>query len=260
MDTDRVGNYYPDNRAILGSEYCSGYIDSSGKWNTGFYCPSSDDNINIFCCGTPDNKYCCTKKDQVVQEEVEGITLLLGCMLGVLTACLMVTMAGCLVCPWCPVYRRRRVIKSKSATWNRLSHTDSAGQCSNGDMTTSSTGTQSLYHCSMATPLKSVSRDTVLHSPTLPHSLSDHIGLVTDDPDFNIETIPSTMSVFAPIPSGELHFRNLHYTLPRGAYIVIPHQQSPAPDIISLDPGLERHKSCSEDNCTEDSLLFSTKF
>lgn len=100
--------------AILGSEYCSGYIDNTGDWHTGFYCPVSDDNINIFCCGGLDNKYCCTKKDQVVQEEVEGLTLLLGCMLGVLTACLMVTLAGCLICPWCPAYRRRRVIKHKS--------------------------------------------------------------------------------------------------------------------------------------------------
>ena len=43
------------------------------------------------------------------------ITVLLGCMLGVLTACLMVTLAGCLVCPWCPAHRqRRRAIKTKS--------------------------------------------------------------------------------------------------------------------------------------------------
>ena len=26
--------------AVLGSEYCSGYIDVLGKWNTGFYCPT----------------------------------------------------------------------------------------------------------------------------------------------------------------------------------------------------------------------------
>ena len=44
------------------------------------------------------------------------------------------------------------------ATWNRLPHTESGGsQCQ-----------PSLYH--------SVTRDTVLHSPTLPHSLSDHLG------------------------------------------------------------------------------------
>jgi len=252
MDTERVGN---DNRAILGSEYCSGYIDISGKWNTGFYCPSSDDNINIFCCGTPDNKYCCTKKDQVVQEEVEGITLMLGCMLGVLTACLMVTMAGCLVCPWCPVYRRRRVIKHKNATWNRLSHADSGGGMSGGGGSVSQS-LPSLYHCSISSP-KMMSRDTVLHSPTLPHSLSDHIGLVSEDMDYSldhVESLPGSMSVFAPSSSGELHFRNLHYTLPRGAYIVIPHQQTP--DLLSSDC----HKSYDSADCAEDSLLFSTKF
>ena len=117
------------------------------------------------------------------------ITLMLGCMLGVLTACLMVTMAGCLVCPWCPVYRRRRVIKHKSkcdtcqyitntctidATWNRLSHADSGGGMSGGGGSVSQS-LPSLYHCSISSP-KMMSRDTVLHSPTLPHSLSDHIG------------------------------------------------------------------------------------
>ena len=46
---------------------------------------------------------------------VSRITVLLGCMLGVLTACLMVTLAGCLVCPWCPAHsQRRRTIKHKS--------------------------------------------------------------------------------------------------------------------------------------------------
>ena len=68
------------------------------------------------------------------------------------------------------------------ATWNRLTHTDS-GHCSNGDMSTGSTQTQSLpplyQHCSLSTstPLKTLSRENVLLSPTLPHSLSDHIGI-----------------------------------------------------------------------------------
>ena len=34
---------------------------------------------------------------------------------------------------------------------------------------------ESPLHCSISSP-KMMSRDTVLHSPTLPHSLSDHIG------------------------------------------------------------------------------------
>ena len=66
---------YADSRyliaAILGSEYCSGYIDVAGKWNTGFYCPASDDNANIFCCGTPEDKFCCTKQDQVILDTVD---------------------------------------------------------------------------------------------------------------------------------------------------------------------------------------------
>ena len=47
--------------AILGSEYCSGYIDSVGKWNTGFYCPGSgsgsgEEAGDVFCCGTEHHK------------------------------------------------------------------------------------------------------------------------------------------------------------------------------------------------------------
>jgi hypothetical protein len=57
---------------VLGSEYCSGYIDSLGKWNTGFYCPSIEESIDVFCCGSATHKYCCTKRDQVIQTEVEG--------------------------------------------------------------------------------------------------------------------------------------------------------------------------------------------
>ena len=57
--------------AILGSEYCSGYMDSLERWNTGFYCPNSDESQDVFCCGSETHKYCCTKKDQVIQSEVQ---------------------------------------------------------------------------------------------------------------------------------------------------------------------------------------------
>ena len=56
---------------VLGSEYCSGYMDALGKWNNGFYCPASDESQDVFCCGTESHKYCCTKKDQVIQSEVQ---------------------------------------------------------------------------------------------------------------------------------------------------------------------------------------------
>ena len=55
---------------VLGSEYCSGYMDAIGKWNNGFYCPASDESQDVFCCGSEVHKYCCTKKDQVIQAEV----------------------------------------------------------------------------------------------------------------------------------------------------------------------------------------------
>ena len=68
--------------------------------------------LNVVLVGCVGN-VCCDDMVDVVEVLLEGI-LLLGCMLGVLTACLMVTMAGCLICPQCPAYRRRRVIKHKS--------------------------------------------------------------------------------------------------------------------------------------------------
>jgi len=46
---------------VLGQEYCPGFTDSFGKWNTGFYCPPvSQDSPIVYCCGTQENMYCCT--------------------------------------------------------------------------------------------------------------------------------------------------------------------------------------------------------
>ncbi len=56
---------------VLGSEFCSGYVDVIGKWNNGFYCPASDESPDVFCCGSENHKYCCTKKDQVIQAQVQ---------------------------------------------------------------------------------------------------------------------------------------------------------------------------------------------
>ena len=36
-----------------------------------FCSTASDESQDVFCCGTDSHKYCCTKKDQVVQAEVE---------------------------------------------------------------------------------------------------------------------------------------------------------------------------------------------
>ena len=34
--------------SVLGSEYCSGYMDSIGKWNNGFYCPGISTQLDNF--------------------------------------------------------------------------------------------------------------------------------------------------------------------------------------------------------------------
>ena len=61
-------------------------------------------------------------------------------------------------------------------------------------------------------------------------------GLVPEDLDFTVETLraPASFSL-AGAGATELHFRNLHYTLPRGAYILIPQHNSQAPDILGLE-------------------------
>ena len=51
---------------ILGSSYCSGFVDSSGRWNSGFYCPETEELISVFCCGSSTDKYCCTKVTQII--------------------------------------------------------------------------------------------------------------------------------------------------------------------------------------------------
>jgi len=58
---------------VLNADFCSGYIDAFGKWNTGFPCPwtgvqgdssssSSSGSTPGFCCGTETYKYCCSGK------------------------------------------------------------------------------------------------------------------------------------------------------------------------------------------------------
>ena len=99
--------------AILGSEYCSGYIDkgkrsllitinnvgqhSDGKWNTGFYCPDSQESGSVHCCGSVQDKYCCTSPPEAGLGPGENISLL---MLGVAAALLAVVMIICVCRPF----------------------------------------------------------------------------------------------------------------------------------------------------------------
>ena len=72
-----------------------------------------------------------------------------------------------------------------------------------------------------------------------------------DGEEYNESVNGVSLAVCSP-SSLEQSLRSLHYTLPRGAYIVIPHQP---PDLVASD----FHKPYPEDSA-DDSLLFSTKF
>ena len=121
MDTQGVGKskkkivlkLFPTVAAILGSEYCSGYIDLVGKWDAGFYCPSSEQTGSVFCCGSDNHKYCCTRKDEMMQEDMEGLSEVVGVMVGALTAILLLFIIFCVCCPWWPDYRKKNMDKSR---------------------------------------------------------------------------------------------------------------------------------------------------
>merc|ERR1719481_1489252 len=114
---------YTDNRVLLGSSYCSGYVDSGGQWSSGFYCPYSGDNYQVFCCGTHQHKYCCTKEEDIIQEEEEGLSLLVAVIAGTVMALLMLIITACIYCSWCPGYRGKD--RDNRSSWNRLPHMSS---------------------------------------------------------------------------------------------------------------------------------------
>ena len=88
-------------RTVLGTEYCSGYIDSYGKWNTGFYCPDSEQSGTIFCCGSDVNKFCCSIRERRAQEDVDALTVMIGVVVGASTALLLLIIVFLLYCSWC---------------------------------------------------------------------------------------------------------------------------------------------------------------
>ena len=36
----------------------------------------------MFCCGSDTHKYCCTEQDQIIKEEMEGLTIVIGFLVG----------------------------------------------------------------------------------------------------------------------------------------------------------------------------------
>jgi len=202
--------------AILGSEYCSGYIDVVGQWNTGFYCPTSGENTNVFCCGTETHKYCCTKKDQMVKEEMEGVTVIIGFLVGASSAIILLTIISCICCPWCPNYRRKHVEKNEGSTYRQASHVINTGSSGGANHST----TPMLSYLGGEFYRQGLPHNhTLPHSHTLPHTLAHQHSFRGCDGERKYGTLGREP-------------RNLptYHLLPRSSYILIPQD---TPDLLS---------------------------
>jgi len=222
----------PRDGAVLGSEYCSGYIDVLGKWNTGFYCPTSDESGDVFCCGSPSHKYCCTRRDQVLQQEMEGLTVAIGITVGAATALLLLAIVCCVCCPWCPLNRRKQEghkVPGHPGPVYRLQGQHESGQ---------SGGTQS---CSLSGGLASLPSQggesphhhqppqrTMSHSHTLPHSLSHHHSFRQQMVHQEEQYCTRQYGTLGRAPAKEQP--PPYHILPRASYLLIPQD---TPDLLS---------------------------
>lgn len=206
-----------NHETVLGSEYCSGYMDALGKWNTGFYCPNSDESSDVFCCGTEIHKYCCTKKDKVIQSEVQDLTIYIGIVVGAAAALLIITLVSCFCCSCCFLYKKRHPSSTSmyrlhntsehgSGVTNMYSLSNAASRAAtplqmggtNGDhlVLISSAGNHDHlhhhHHHHHSGQHQMMLEDRIhpngdllglSHSQTLPHSLSHHIKSHRENPD-----------------------------------------------------------------------------
>lgn len=121
--------------------FCSGYMDSFGKWNNGFDCPSFDSE-SVHCCGTFSYRYCCsavkstTDTDPSTSEFIsERWPLLLGVVIG--TLCTTAILAAIVAC----------ICRSRSCCTRQITHqkqTNSSSECYYAAPSTIS-GATSLY-------------------------------------------------------------------------------------------------------------------
>ncbi|XP_042885066.1 protein shisa-4-like [Penaeus japonicus] len=83
--------------AVLGEDYCSGYIDTFGKWSNGFPCPSRK------------NGEACTKRDmQNITRDIPQLPLILGVVFGVAVAVIVIVVVSCFHCSCCLLYKKRQ--------------------------------------------------------------------------------------------------------------------------------------------------------
>jgi len=226
--------------AILGSEYCSGYIDSLGKWNTGFYCPDSEQSGTVFCCGSDTHKYCCTTREQRVQEEVDGLTVMIGVLVGASTALLLLTIVSCMYCPWCPHYSRKEKLKGSRNSLNTTTRQEKMSYsivCNNEEKIKNSQ------------PI-AIAKPKISNSQTLPHGLSHCHGKISGCRSSGVLLdAERAYKTLGHLPRNQREsFPPSYHLLPRGSYLLIPQERE------TFDPQMK-----NVDDEEEDGFL-STKF
>ncbi|XP_045102742.1 uncharacterized protein LOC123499144 isoform X1 [Portunus trituberculatus] len=98
-----------EDHQVLGEEYCSGYIDTFGKWSNGFPCPRQDNDHPVYCCGTDNYKYCCNKRDMhALSHDIPQLPLVLGVVFGVAVAIIVIVVVSCFHCSCCLLYKKRQ--------------------------------------------------------------------------------------------------------------------------------------------------------
>lgn len=222
--------------AILGSEYCPGYVDILGQWNTGFYCPASQETDNVFCCGSDTHKFCCTKKDQILEEEMEGLTVVIGVLVGASTAILLLTIISCVCCPWCPHYSKKDMDKFKGSMYrlphpgsseSRVTAAYSVSNGASGPPTPVGTSGGEISNTRPSDHAGQLYKQGMSHSHTLPHGLSHHHSFRIGDRNTTMQDTDRKYGTLGRQPREQ---PPAYHILPRSSYLLIPQD---TPDLLS---------------------------
>ena len=69
---DTSSEKFPATRVEIGHHYHHYDHHHHHHGHHQVFCVLSDESGDVFCCGSPSHKYCCTRRDQVLQQEMEG--------------------------------------------------------------------------------------------------------------------------------------------------------------------------------------------
>ncbi|XP_042243427.1 protein shisa-like-2B [Homarus americanus] len=157
---------------VLGEDYCSGYIDTFGKWSNGFPCPSLESEEPVYCCGTDNFKYCCTKRDMhALTHDIPQLPLILGVVFGVAVAFVVIVVVSCFHCSCCLLYKKRQPTNGGPLYQMHCSSTASgvANMYSFSGTTTPSETPRSLSSCSSAGHADSMCIDELIINVLYPY-------------------------------------------------------------------------------------------